>query len=108
MSTRRSTRAGSKAESSRGPTPIGAENVPDTPERAAPRRRRPATPSVVGFVPERISTSYGTNDLPDPTQFRVVATQGKDSIRAALNGEIDPKATNPLKTGPKSKSMSCT
>ena len=81
MSTRRSTRAVSQANS-RGATPaIGVNDIPNTP---APRRARRAGNAGLPAVSLRPSTAYGTNTLPAPST-RMPNTMVSDSVSDVLN-----------------------
>ena len=84
MSTRRTTRAASRA--SRDPSPaVSTADIPSTPR---PRARRGQGNTPLPPVSLRPSNAYGTNTVPDPTRASgpVVA----DQITNVLTGLLEP------------------
>jgi hypothetical protein len=100
MSTRRSTRASSQANS-RGATP--AIGVNDTPYTPAPRRAfRRAGNEPLPAVSLRPSTAYGSNTLPAPSRTTgpLVADQVQDVLKNLLAPNPNPP---PVASSSKSK-----
>jgi hypothetical protein len=89
MSTRRTTRATSKAASSRGVSPAITEiSIPATPARRSSRRAGSATP--LPSVPNKPSAAYGDNTTVQPAALKVPAA-GQE-IGSALNNILEPQS----------------
>lgn len=84
---RRSTRAASRAASSRGTSPaISEQDIPATPSARRTTRRSAASPlPAVGL---RTSTAYGTNSTAQPSSMR--GPDSQDPITNVLTGLLDP------------------
>jgi hypothetical protein len=85
MSTRRTTRATSKAASSRGASPALVEmDIPPTPAGRRSSRKTGSLPAI----PTRASTAYGTNSTLQPTFLnRPEISQPLDNV---LSGLLEP------------------
>ena len=87
MSTRRTTRATSKAASSRGGSPAATE-VPPTPTS---RRARRSTPNAgLPRVGLQTSTSYGTNSTRAPATLRQPGTDQSTQINDVVQNLLNP------------------
>lgn len=88
MSTRRSTRATSRAASSRGASPaITEQDIPETPlSRRVGRRATSTTP--LPQIGVRASNSYGTYSFAQPANLRAPA--GAEQINNVLGGLLEP------------------
>lgn len=90
MSTRRTTRATSKAASSRGASPaITESDIQATPSgRRSSRRAGSTTP--LPAVASRSSTAYGTNTTVQPASLKV--PESGEEINSALNSILQPQS----------------
>lgn len=89
MSTRRSTRAGSRAASSRGAPSVNADDIPPTPQLRATPARRSRRNDNLPAVASTTSTAYGTNTLAAPKATARGAPLAHD-ISEVITGLLDP------------------
>jgi hypothetical protein len=86
---RRTTRASSRAASSRGPSPaIDEQDIPATPSSRRTSSRRATSTQPLPQVGLRTSSAYGTNQISQAASMR--APSGQENITSALGNILEP------------------